>query len=82
MNIIKAIKDFLFPKMYSGLEIAEMGKNIKFDYFPDAVDIIYKSEKLTDNEKSQFVDNLLHGYTQNKYLDKKGFEYIKSKLEV
>ena len=82
MNIIKAIKDFLFPKMYSGLEIAEMGKNVKFDYFPDAVDIIYKSEKLTDNEKSQFVDSLLHGYTQNKYLDKKGFEYIKSKLEV
>lgn len=80
-GIIRVIKYFLLPKMYTGPEIAEMGKSIKFDYFPEAFDIIYKSDKLTVTEKSQFVKKLLHGYSQNKYLDKRGFEYIKSKLE-
>jgi len=28
MNILKAIKEFFFPKMYTGIEIAEMGKNV------------------------------------------------------
>jgi hypothetical protein len=81
MNILKAIKEFLFPKMYSGIEIAEMGKNIKFDYYPEAVDLIYSSDKLTDSEKNRMVNNIIHGYTQNKFIDKDGYEYLKSKLE-
>lgn len=80
MNILKAIKEFLFPKMYSGIEIAEMGKNVKFDYYPEAVDLIYSSNKLTDSEKHRMVNNLIHGYTQNKFIDKNGFEYLKRKL--
>ena len=80
MNILKVIKEFLFPKMYSGHEIAEMGKNIKFDYYPEAVDLIYSSNKLTDSEKHRMVENLIHGYTQNKFIDKNGFEYLKRKL--
>lgn len=26
MNILKTIKEFFFPTMYTGIEIAEMGK--------------------------------------------------------
>ena len=33
MKIFKIIKEFFCPKMYSGIEIAEMGKNVKFDYY-------------------------------------------------
>ena len=81
MKILKAFKEFLFPKMYSGIEIAEMGKNIKFDYYPEAVDLIYSSDKLTDSEKNRMVNNIIHGYTQNKFIDKNAFEYLKRKLE-
>jgi hypothetical protein len=81
MKIFKIIKEFLFPKMYTGIEIAEMGKNIKFDYYPEAVDLIYSSDKLTDSEKHRMVENLIHGYSQNKFIDKNGFEYLKRKLE-
>ena len=80
MSILKTIKEFFFPKMYSGLEIAEMGKNIKFDYYPEAVDVIYGSSKLTDSEKHRLVDDLIHGYTQHKFVDKHCFEYLKKKL--
>ena len=68
MKIFKIIKEFFWPEMYNGLEIAEMGKNIKFDYYPEAVDLIYSSDKLTDSEKNRMVNNLIHGYTQNKLL--------------
>ena len=80
MNILKAIKEFFWPEMYTGLEIAEMGKNIKFDYYPEAVELIYSSNKLTDSEKNRMVNNLIHGYTQNKFIDKNAFEYLKRKL--
>lgn len=81
MKILKAIKEFFFPKMYTGIEIAEMGKNIKFDYYTEAVDLIYSSNKLTDSEKHRMVDNIIHGYTQNKFIDKNAYEYLKRKLE-
>lgn len=81
MKIFKIIKEFFWPKMYTGIEIAEMGKNIKFDYYPETVDLIYSSNKLTDSEKHKMVDNIIHGYTQNKFIDKNGFEYLKRKLE-
>ena len=80
MKIFKIIKEFFCPKMYSGIEIAEMGKNVKFDYYTEAVDLIYSSNKLTDSEKHKMVDNIIHGYTQNKFIDKNGFEYLKRKL--
>ena len=67
--------------MYSCLEIAEMGKNVKFDYYPETVDLIYSSDKLTDSEKNRMVNNIIHGYTQNKFIDKNAFEYLKRKLE-
>lgn len=80
MKIFKIIKEFFFPTMYTGIEIAEMGKNIKFDYYPEVVDLIYSSNKLTDSEKHRMVDNIIHGYTQNRYIDKHGYEYLKRKL--
>lgn len=80
MKILKVFKDFFFPKMYTGLEIAEMGKKMKFDYYPETVDLIYSSTKLTDSEKDTMVDKLIYGYTQNRYIDKNGYEYLKSKL--
>ena len=80
MKILKTIKEFFFPKKYNGLEIAEMGKHAKFDYYPEAVDLIYSSNKLTDSEKDNLVNNLIHGYTQNKFVDKHTYEYFKKKL--
>ena len=80
MSLLKTIKEFFFPTMYSGLEIAEMGKNIKFDYYPEVVDVIYSSSKLTDAEKDRLVSNLIYGYTQNKFVDKHCYEYLKKKL--
>lgn len=55
MKILKAFKEYLFPKKYNGLEIAEMGKHIKFDYYTETVDLIYSSNKLTDSEKNRMV---------------------------
>ena len=80
MKILKTIKEFLFPKKYNGLEIAEMGKHIKFDYYPETIDLIYSSNKLTDSEKDNLVNNLINGYSQNKFVDKHTYEYFKKKL--
>ena len=74
MKIFKAFKEFLFPQKYNGLEIAEMGKHIKFDYYTETVDLIYSSNKLTDSEKDNLVNNLIHGYT----VDKHTYEYLKN----
>ena len=81
MKILKAIKEFFFPKMYTGPEIAEMGKNIKFDYYPEAVELIYSSNELTDSEKNRIVNNFIYYYSQNKFIDKNAYEYLKRKLE-
>lgn len=80
MKILKALKEHLFPKKYNGLEIAEMGKHIKFDYYTETIDLIYRSNKLTDSEKDNLVNNLIYGYTQNKFVDKHTYEYLKKKL--
>lgn len=57
-----------------------MGKNIKLDYYDEAVEVIYSSDKLTDLEKQRMVNNLIHGYTQNKFVDKNAYEYLKRQL--
>lgn len=80
MNILKAIKEYFCPTEYSGIEIAEMGKHIKFDYYIETVDLIYSSNKLTDNEKDRLVNKFIQGYNQNKYIDKHTYEYLKKKL--
>lgn len=80
INILKTIKEYLFPKKYNGLEITEMGKHIRLDYYTETIDLIYRSNKLTDSEKNNLVNNLIHGYTQNKFIDKHTYEYLKKKL--
>lgn len=82
MNILKTIKEYLFPKKYNGLEIAEMGKHIEFDCYTEieTIDLIYRSNKLTDSEKDNLVNNLINGYSQNKFVDKHTYEYLKKKL--
>lgn len=56
-------------------------KEKKFDYFSDAVYLIYNSNKITDTEKHRMVENILYIYTKHKIFDKKSFEYFKKKLE-
>jgi len=80
MNILKAIKEFFCPKKYNGFEIAEMRKHIKFDYYIESLTLIYSSNKLTESEKDRLVSKLIHGYTQNKFIDKRTYEYLKKKL--
>lgn len=80
MNILKTIKEFFFPKTYSDFENAEIGKKMKIDYFPETVDLIYNSNKLTDSEKHRMVENIVYDYTQNKIVDKHAFEYLKKRL--
>lgn len=81
MNVFKIIKEFLFPKKYNGFEIAEMGKKIKFDYFCETLDLIYNSNKLTSDEKHEMIEKITNSYAQNKIISKRGFEYLKKKLE-
>ena len=73
MNILKIIKEFLFPKMYSGFEIAEMGKNLKFDYTPEVIKLIVDSEQ-TLNKVLTSVKSTGKMFSKSNYL------YLKSKL--
>ena len=59
-----------------------MGKHIEFDCYTETetIDLIYRSNKLTDSEKDNLVNNLIRGYTQNKFVDKHTYEYLKKKL--
>ena len=81
MNIFKAIKEFLFPKMYSGLEIAEMGKNLKFDYTPEVIELIADSTKLTKEEKEQTLNKIMTSVkSTGKMFSKSNYLYLKSRL--
>ena len=81
MKILKIIKEFLFPKMYNGFEIAEMGKNLKFDYTPEVIELIVDSPKLTKEEKEQTLNKILTSVkSTGKMFSKSNYLYLKSKL--
>ena len=81
MNILKIIKEFLFPKMYNGFEIAEMGKNLKFDYTPEVIELIVDSTKLTKEEKEQTLNKVLTSVkSTGKMFSKSNYLYLKSRL--
>ena len=81
MNIFKAIKEFFWPKMYTGLEIAEMGKNLKFDYTPEVIKLIVDSPKLTKEEKEQTLNKIMTSVkSTGKMFSKSNYLYLKSKL--
>ena len=81
MKILKIIKEFLFPKMYNGFEIAEMGKNLKFDYTPEVIELIADSTKLTKEEKEQTLNKILTSVkSTGKMFSKSNYLYLKSKL--
>ena len=81
MNIFKAIKESFWPKMYTGLEIAEMGKNLKFDYTPEVIGLIVNSPKLTKEEKEQTLNKVLTSVkSTGKMFSKSNYLYLKSKL--
>jgi hypothetical protein len=81
MNIFKAIKEFFWPKMYTGLEIAEMGKNLKFDYTPEVIELVVDSTKLTKEEKEQTLNKILTSVkSTGKMFSKSNYLYLKSKL--
>ena len=81
MNILKIIKEFLFPKMYNGFEIAEMGKNLKFDYTPEVIELIIDSTKLTKEEKEQTLNKVLTSVkSTGKMFSESNYLYLKSKL--
>ena len=81
MKILKIIKEFLFPKMYNGFEIAEMGKNLKFDYTPEVIELIADSPKLTKEEKEQTLNKVLTSVkSTGKMFSKSNYLYLKSKL--
>ena len=81
MSILKIIKEFLFPKMYNGFEIAEMGKNLKFDYTPEVIELIADSTKLTKEEKEQTLNKILTSVkSTGKMFSKSNYLYLKSKL--
>ena len=81
MNILKIIKEFLFPKMYNGFEIAEMGKNLKFDYTPEVIELIVNSTTLTKEEKEQTLNKVLTSVkSTGKMFSKSNYLYLKSRL--
>ena len=80
MNILKSIKKFLFPRKYNGLEIAEMGKNIKIDYTLDVIGLIANSPMLTEEEKEQTIYNMITAMmSSGKVFSKSNYLYLKSK---
>ena len=67
--------------MYNGFEIAEMGKNIKFDYTPEVIELIVDSTKLTKEEKEQTLNKILTSVkSTGKMFSKSNYLYLKSKL--
>ena len=81
MKILKIIKEFLFPKMYNGFEIAEMGKNLKFDYTPEVIELIADSTKLTKEEKEQTLNKIMTSVkSTGKMFSKSNYLYLKSRL--
>ena len=67
--------------MYSGFEIAEMGKNLKFDYTPEVIKLIVDSTKLTKEEKEQTLNKVLTSVkSTGKMFSKSNYLYLKSKL--
>lgn len=80
MKILKALKEFLFPKMFSGIEIAEMGKNIKIDYTPEVINLVYNSTKLTEEEKEQTLNKILVAVHAGRLFSESNYLYLKSKL--
>ena len=67
--------------MYSGFEIAEMGKNLKFDYTPEVIELIADSTKLTKEEKEQTLNKVLTSVkSTGKMFSKSNYLYLKSKL--
>ena len=81
MNILKIIKEFFWPKMYNGFEIAEMGKNLKFDYTPEVIELIVNSPRLTKEEKEQTLNKVLTSVkSTGKMFSKSNYLYLKSRL--
>ena len=81
MNIFKAIKEFFWPKMYTGLEIAEMGKNLKIDYTHEVIELIVNSPKLKKKKKEQTLNKVLTSVkSTGKMFNKSNYLYLKSKL--
>jgi len=67
--------------MYNGFEIAEMGKNLKFDYTPEVIELIADSTKLTKEEKEQTLNKILTSVkSTGKMFSKSNYLYLKSKL--
>ena len=80
MNILKSIKEFLFPRKYNGFEITEMGKNIKIDYTPEVIDLVYNSTKLTEEEKGRTLNKILVAVITGRLFSESNYLYLKSKL--
>ena len=80
MNILKRIKEFLFPRKYNGFEIAKMGKNIKIDYTPEIIDLVYDSTKLTEEEKERTINKILVAVHAGRLFSESNYLYFKSKL--
>ena len=67
--------------MYNGFEIAEMGKNLKFDYTPEVIELIADSTKLTKEEKEQTLNKILTSVkSTGKMFSKSNYLYLKSRL--
>ena len=60
--------------------IAEMGKNIKIDYTPEVIDLVYDSTKLTEEEKEQTLNKIVAAVTTGRMFSESNYLYLKSKL--
>ena len=57
-----------------------MGKNIKIDYTPEVIDLVYDSTKLTEEEKEQTLNKMLAAVTTGRLFSESNYLYLKSKL--
>lgn len=78
MNILKSIKNYLFP--VQEFRMSDVDNYIRDNFFLATIDLICKSNKLTDIEKRNLISKLTYNCSHDRFIDKNGYEYFKKTL--
>lgn len=77
MNILKTIKDYLFPKF----RMEDVDNYLKYNYYIETVDLICKTNKLGDIVKRNLISKITYNCTHDMFIDRRAYEYFKRTLE-
>lgn len=77
MNILKAIKNYLYPPKF---RMEDVDKYLKCNFYMAVLDIIWDSRKLSEHEKHKLISKLTYNCTHDHFIDKNGYDYFKKTL--